>query len=288
MSEKMEEKIIINGFLINAHLPSEYLVQDILREYYKETVPITKLIQLVPNQYLNKFKTLRRKFYCQLVVKHAVKIASGWYLVPVQKLLAFKKDRDLLINEYKEFEQSLKEYLEKETEYSNMVKEIRPGNHTTKNNMPSIASRVSISLIPLSLSPVVFEKYIEEKAQEKKNQTMREIDEELRNTRKELINNAVMDLNERLEQLMRKLAEAARKKITSRALESLKNTVNNISELASATGTNYHVSERLKTASELIHSAETGRFSEKALELTKSEEISPRLKAFMEQLTKEK
>ena len=280
-----EKTIIINGFLISAHLPSEYLVQDILREYYKETVPITKLVQLVPNQYLNKFKTLRRKFYCRLVVKHAVKIASGWYLVPTQKLRAFKKDRDQLIEEYKQFEQSLKEYLEKETEYSNLVKEIRPDNHTTKNT-PSIASRVSISLIPLSLSSDVFEKYIDEKAQEKKTQTMREIEEELKNTREQLINNAVLDLNERLEQLMRKLAEAARKKITSRALKSLQNTVNNITELANATNTNQHISERLKTASELIQSASTGRFSEKALELTKSEELSPRLKAFMEQLTK--
>lgn len=285
--ENGKEKIIVEGVILAVTLPSEALLEKTVHELYKKVVGIRKDVETAPTKYLNKFKSLRRKFYCSILPKYAVKIGP-WYLLPTQNIPAFQDAKNKFILEYTELEKEILMFAKEGNHYTDILKELNLSPRT-----PALTERVHIRMIPLSLSQEFFSNFLEERTKKQikeidteKQQLLQQAQDEMEKVRQEMIETAIDDLNTRLEELMRKLAEAAKKKITKKALISLQNTVNNISELANATNTNHHISERLKTASELIQSAETGRFSEKALELTRSEEISPRLKAFMEQLTK--
>lgn len=287
--EEGKEKVIVEGVVLAVTLPSEALLEKTIREIYKKVVGIRKDIETAPTKYLNRFKTLRKKFYCSILPKYAVKIGP-WYLLPTQNIPAFQDAKNKFVQEYAGLEKQLLEFAKEGNHYTDILKELNLSPRT-----PALTERVHIRMIPLSLSQEFFTDFLEERTKRQikeidseKQQLLQQAQDEMEKVRKEMIETAIDDLNTRLEELMRKLAEAAKKKITKKALKSLQNTVTNISDLSNATNTSHYVSERLKAASELIESAETGKFSEKAMELTKSEEISPRLKAFMEQLTKRK
>lgn len=289
MTEEEKHNIIVEGVILDVTLPSEALLEKTVHELYKKVVGIRKDVETAPTKYLNKFKSCRRKFYCSILPKFAVKIGP-WYLLPTQNIPAFQDAKNKFVQEYVGLEKQLLEFAKEGNHYTDILKELNISPRT-----PALTERVHIRMIPLSLSQEFFSNFLEQKAKgqikeidSQKQQLLQQAQDEMEKVRKEMVQSAIDDLNTRLEELMRKLAEAAKKKITKRALKSLQGTIANISDLASATKTSYHISERLKAASELIESAETGRFSEKALELTESEEISPRLKAFMEQLTKKK
>ncbi|MDI6709020.1 MAG: hypothetical protein QME47_08065 [Candidatus Thermoplasmatota archaeon] len=289
MEEESKEKVLVEGVILSVTLPSEALLEKTIRELYKKVVGIRKDVETAPTKYLNRFKSLRKKWYCSILQKYAVKIGP-WYLLPTQNIPEFQAEKNKFIQEYAELEKQLIEFAKEGNHYTELLKELNVSPRT-----PRLTERVHIRMIPLSLSQEFFSNFLEQRAREQlkeidaeKQHLLEQAQEEMEKVRREMVQQAIDDLNMRLEQLICKLAEAAKRKITKRALKSLENTVNNISDLASVTGTSYYISERLKTASELISSAKTGRFSEKALELTESEELSPRLKAFMEQLTKEK
>lgn len=151
----MSEGVVLSeGFFVQASLPSEGLLREIFRDDEEIIGRITKMLDLAPSRLINRFKTLRRKFYQKLneyTVKtqrlHGVTI----YFLPKRFAEPFLRFVEELREEYRELEEEIAEYLEDEDETETIRRYLESKGMTLKNTV-NVADRFMVFLVPVSFN----------------------------------------------------------------------------------------------------------------------------------------
>lgn len=298
-----KEAIIIDGFLVATTLPSPSILEIRFKEMFKNTVMGKRVVHTVKGWFLNKLKRLSAKYYTDILKNNAIKLTSiggGLYLLPTSKVSIFKREVEKLKEEYKIYENQLKDFLEKgiipsnvntkaqfDSEYLVLLQDYLESQGITETifEAPSIVNRVKVNLIPLKISPELFEEYVEQSAKDYKNEKLNEVAEDVRVTREAMIQDMEKDIETKITKLQGILQEALKKKVTKRRINSLRKTLENIKDSASDIGLAEKHSARFDAMKNVI-SALASDDLEKGVKVDNSA-TTGRIKAMLELATPE-
>ncbi len=297
-----KEAIIIDGFLVTTTLPSPSLLEIRFKEMFKNTVMGSKAVHTVKGWFLNKLKRLSAKYYTDILKNNAIKLSSiggGLYLLPISKVSVFKREVEKLKEEYKTYESQLKDFLERgiipsnintnaefDSEYLVLLKDYLESQGVTETifEAPKISERVKVNLIPLRISPELFEKYVEESAKDYKQEKLNEVAEDVRLTREAMIQDMEKDIEKKISELQKMLQEALKKKVTKKRIKSLRSTFANIEYSASEIGLAEKHSARFEAMKEVISALASDNL-EKGIKVDNSAVATGRTKALLELAT---
>ncbi len=293
-SRTATKAVIVEGFLVASRLLSPAVLQLRFAEIFRGTPLGKKIIDAVTGYFKNKMKRLSAKFYTQILSEHAVKIADGMYLVPTSRAPEFLREVEKLREEYRVYEEKLRAFFYRrevpeglrktakiEPEYLDVLEEYLQGRGMSLSDIeiPAIEKRVSVSLIPLRLAPELFENYVEERARRLRDEKLREVADEVREVREQMVAKIEEEVERKIAELTEKLKEAAKAKVTKKRLRKLKENLKSIEQLASELGMAEIHSPKLRAAEGMIEALMQGKTEdiEKLAEPT-----SGRVKALLE------
>lgn len=246
--------IIIEGFIVASTLPSPALLEMNFKEVFKNTRVGTKIVHTVNGWFLNKIKRLSGKYYTDILKRNAIKLTSvggGLYVLPISKANGFMKDLEKLKEEYKIYEDQLRDFLEKgiipsninsgahfDVEYLQLLQDYLKSQGVTENvfKAPKITERVKVDLIPLKISPELFEEYVEQRAKDYKEEKLNEVAEDVKRTGEIMIYDIKQEFENKINKLQKMLEEALKKKVTKRRIKSLKKSFEEIKDSANDIG----------------------------------------------------
>jgi len=278
-----------------------------------------------PSSFSNFFKRLRRTWYEELNSNTVILTKSGEYGLGYATrrnlyLLPYERAPDLMLvkrklNENIEgLKRSAKDY-EGTKDWEAVFKYISKTLGRPITPEPAKVHAMLLDLHQITLEPRIFERYLEEKGKEylaemdeEKRKGLKEIYEELDRTRHDIIERAIMDLQSRMADLMRKLSVAASTEISVRRAKGLRSTIEGVHSLAKSVGVEHFIEQVTATSLKLIDAMETKKKSairdaadaiaveagidplkdpaetlkESAIALTKG--LSPRVKALLTEL----
>ena len=305
--------IVLKGCFLSISLPSESLMKRRFTDEEEIIDEITKEFNLIPQRFISRFATLRSKVYEKILPLHTLKLqrtrARNVYLLPLTETPAFLEKMRGIQAEFGELQEAINEYLESKEERLRRIQR-----YTDKKGIsnvlrcPDLASRVHWSLTPVQLSHSFFEDFLAEEEQ----QAVAVLREELERSRSDVIAKSVGDLQERLGELIQRLAGTliAKGKNRSRSADSVQRSLTELeglcasANLAGILGSSFRTaillteavkdqenSEQLETTARSL-AVELGyrvleedpgqTLSRIALGLKK--DLSPRVKALMEEL----
>ncbi len=255
------QAVLVNGFLVLSRLPSKALLDAHLPELFKGTRVGTKQIKLAMGYFYNKLGSLSRKFYVQILPRHAIN-AGFAYIVPRERVAAFLRDIDQLKREYEEFEQQLKDFLlygrvpeEVErnkrakvyTEYLDIIREYlrqHGREELIRERVESldIAGRVQVRLIPFAVDMSLLYEYADE-------QVRRRLEEEIEALRRDIAEATKAKIRERAREIIKRLEAIARAKAAEELLKRVREEVEELEKMARSLGVE---SEELAALKELI------------------------------------
>jgi hypothetical protein len=207
--------VLVQGFIIDKNLPSPALVQEDIVEMFKG-LPIMHTIPTLPKELRIRLVLLRQRWH-RRIDPLTIRLAYNTYLLPAEKVPEFQMVKREMREEYETLEKEIAEYLMKHTDFSELVAEAgRAYGKEIQPRLPRIADRFYANLIPLSLSPEFFEDYLEERAR----QAVKELDElklslleeakrEAAAAREQMVRQAVEDIRERVDGVLRDLLRSA-------------------------------------------------------------------------------
>ncbi len=289
-----ESTVVVEGFLVLSRLPSPAVLQLRFSEVFKSTPVGKKIIDTVTGYFRNRLKRLAARYYTGILSEHAVKIADGMYLVPTKRAPAFLSEVERLREEYREYEEKLRAFFyhreipegvrksaKIDPEYLDVLEEYlqEKGMSLSDIEIPAIADRVTIGLIPLRIAPELFENYIEESARKLRDDRLREVAEEVKAVREQMVASVEEEVEKKIVELAEKLREAARAKVTRRRLKFLRARVKDVEKLATELGMAEKHSARLHVMKGIIDAMEKGK-TEDIEEVVKP--TSGRVKALLE------
>ena len=289
-----QEAVVIKGLLVISSLPSKALLENVIPKEFKSERIGREVIQVVRGYFYNKLGTLSRKFYNEILKKYGVFAGFG-YIIPSYNLPAFITEVEKLRNEYKLFEEELRNFIEKgevpgrlkekaekgrvriDTEYINIVKEYLEACGIDKITVPDIADRVKIRLIPFSIDIDLIKEYLEDR-------TLDSVKRELDTVREEMVQHISKQFEERINAIFEKLKSYEKKKFTKTMVKKLREDINSIISTATEIGIE---TSRIKALKEILNTINDLE-AEKIKKIEVSEKASGRLKALLKEIEQTK
>ncbi|RLI80658.1 hypothetical protein DRP04_07915 [Archaeoglobales archaeon] len=288
--EVAKEAVMVKGFLVISTLPSRALLDRAFPKIYKDTRIGSEVIQIVRGYFYNKLGVLSKKFYNHILQKHGVWAGFG-YIIPAHRVYQFIRDIEELREEYVKFERELREFIEEgkipedklekiesgriniDPEYLDLVREYLREHGVEEIEVPNIAERVKIRLIPFSVDLRFVEEYLEER-------TIKSVQKELEIVKQEMFENLRQDLEEKLNSIYERLKNYEKKKMTKNVMRKLKEDIDYVIRTAEDLEINIGRVEALKKVAETLEFAESDRVA--------TPEAEGRLKALLGEISSSK
>jgi hypothetical protein len=239
MESKVEVKEVelggeISGFLVISSLPSKALLEKSLPKFFEDVKIGLEIIRLIQGYFYNRLGVLSRKFYNEILPRYTIKTVFG-YILPPEFLNEFTKEVEALRKEYEKYEQDLKDFLfngkipdgcsDKAKFYPEYLEVVKRYLQTEKIEVPEIASRVRVDIIPFVISKRIVETIAGEEFQ---RQTEKLISE----TKKEILESIQREIEEQLKSILQKLKEYQTKKMNHFTIKALKRDLDRIISIA--------------------------------------------------------
>jgi len=284
--EVAKEAVMVKGFLVISTLPSRALLDRAFPKIYKDTRIGSEVIQIVRGYFYNKLGVLSKKFYNHILQKHGVWAGFG-YIIPAHRVYQFIRDIEELREEYVKFERELREFIEEgkipedklekiesgrvniDPEYLDLVREYLREHGVEEIEVPNIAERVKIRLIPFSVDLRFVEEYLEER-------TIKSVQKELEIVKQEMFENLRQDLEEKLNSIYERLKNYEKKRMTKNVMRKLKEDIDYVIRTADELGIPLGRVEALRRVAEALEFAESDKI--------KVPEADGRLKALFKEI----
>jgi hypothetical protein len=248
--EKVELGGEVSGFLVISSLPSKALLERSLPKFFEDTKIGLEVIRLLQGYFYNRLGVLARKFYNEILPRYTIKTVFG-YVLPPEFLNEFTRKVEALRKEYEGYEQDLRDFLfngkipdgcsDKAKFYPEYLEIVKRYLQTEKIEVPEIASRVRVDIIPFVISKRIVEAIAGEELQ---RQTERLISE----TKREIFESIQREIEEQLKDILQKLREYQTKRINHMTIKALKRDLDRIISIAYQYNIN---SERVKILKEI-------------------------------------
>jgi hypothetical protein len=232
--EKVELGGEISGFLVISSLPSKALLERSLPKFFEDVKIGLEIIRLIQGYFYNRLGVLSRKFYNEILPRYTIKTVFG-YILPPEFLNEFTREVEALRKEYEKYEQDLKDFLfngkipdgcsDKAKFYPEYLEVVKRYLQTEKIEVPEIASRVRVDVIPFVISKRIVEAIAGEELQ---RQTEKLISE----TKKEILESIQREIEEQLKSILQKLKEYQTKKMNHFTIKALKRDLDRIISIA--------------------------------------------------------
>jgi len=277
-----------------------------------------------PSRFSNELKTMRREWYEELarntmiLGKSSGATALGrernLYLLPYENALALTAVRRRLNKSLEDLRKRLREF-EQTKRFHKVFSYVSETIKTPIAEKPLNIHDIRLELLPLSFEQSVFESFLAEKEKgaakaidEEKQRGMKEIQQELERTRRDMIEKAVRDLQGRLGAVMDQLARITALKVSEKEAKRLKKNIEDVKALADGAGVGWCIERVTETSLKLLDAMTTQKKSDikeaaealakeagveatadaaetlKKSALALTTETSPRLKALLEEL----
>jgi len=271
--EKREEgkpPIIVRGFIVEKNLPSHRLIEEEIYSTFKRKLPLTHVIPKLPKKFRYKFVTHAKFWYFRLA-RLTIRLGYNLYLLPASNLLEFLKLKREMRERYENLEDEIAQHLAKEIEFGNLAKEAAASFGGSINlEPPHIADRFTAELVPLNLSPELYEEYVENKylkavkeVDETKAKMLETAKQEMAQARERMISEAVKDVDGKLNEILKKLLKAAiAEKLDRRSIKAAKRWLGDLEALCADVGV--PIGPRLEAARNLTTALTTGEGMEDA------------------------
>jgi hypothetical protein len=268
--EKVELGGEISGFLVISSLPSKALLERSLPKFFEDVKIGLEIIRLIQGYFYNRLGVLSRKFYNEILPRYTIKTVFG-YVLPPEFLNEFTREVEALRKEYEKYEQDLKDFLfngkipdgcsDKAKFYPEYLEIVKRYLQTEKIEVPEIASRVRVDVIPFVISKRIVEAIAGEELQ---RQTEKLISE----TKKEILESIQREIEEQLKSILQRLKEYRTKKINHFTIKALKRDLDRIISIAYQ----YNISsERVKILKDIKR--EVDEIAEKKITVEASERL---------------
>ncbi|MEM2446055.1 MAG: hypothetical protein QW734_05310 [Candidatus Bathyarchaeia archaeon] len=271
----------IRGFLIVSSLPSKALLEERLPKFLEDIEVGREVIKLTSGYFYNKLGSLSRKFYVYILPKYTISTPFG-YVLPTSQVEAFTKKIEELKEEYRKFEKDLENFLRYgkipedldkraviDQRYLEIVRDYLK-QHEREIVVPDIANRVKITLVPFEFSASFALELL------KKSPEYAKLVEE---AKKDIRESIVSKLNSDVENLMKKIQLYKQRKITEKALTSLRDDIQRVVGTARDFGITLEKEDVLSNLLNEIDSALQGKVELKDM---------GRLEALLKEMTGEK
>ncbi|MEM2029879.1 MAG: hypothetical protein QXV35_00905 [Archaeoglobaceae archaeon] len=271
----------IRGFLIVSSLPSKALLEERLPKFLEDIEVGREVIKLTSGYFYNKLGSLSRKFYVYILPKYTISTPFG-YVLPTSQVEAFTKEIEELKEEYRKFEKDLENFLRYgkipedldkraviDQRYLEIVRDYLK-QHEREIVVPDIANRVKITLVPFEFSASFALELL------KKSPEYAKLVEE---AKKDIRESIVSKLNSDVENLMKKIQLYKQRKITEKALTSLRDDIQRVVGTARDFGITLEKEDVLSNLLNEIDSALQGKVELKDM---------GRLEALLKEMTGEK
>ena len=255
MESKVEVKEVelggeISGFLVISSLPSKALLEKSLPKFFEDVKIGLEIIRLIQGYFYNRLGVLSRKFYNEILPRYTIKTVFG-YILPPEFLNEFTREVEALRKEYERYEQDLRDFLfngkipdgcsDKAKFYPEYLEIVKRYLQTEKIEVPEIASRVRVDIIPFVISKRIVEAIAGEELQ---RQTERLISE----TKREIFESIQREIEEQLKSILQKLREYQTRRINNMTIKALKKDLDRIISIAYQYNIN---SERVRILKEI-------------------------------------
>jgi len=250
------EPIKLRGFFLSISLPSEGLFQRRFRDEEIIIETVKKEFDLISQNFISRFKSLRSKVYNKILPRYTIKIqktrSRAVYFMPNNQAAPFFEEIDDLRKEYADLQAEIDAYLTKrEDDWLRKVEQ-----YTRKKNLrgtdycPDLPSRVQIDLTPLELSPTLFRDFIQSETQ---RQELREVELILRHKYEDTIRTSVRELETKLAELIERLSRTISiTKIRKNSLATAKEALHELEELTKSANLDSILGASFKHANLLI------------------------------------
>lgn len=276
--ESRDKQMLIEGFLLIYSVPSVTLLERTFPLEFKDTVVGKRVTNLVRGYFRNKVTTLRKKWY-KLLDDTTIRIGEQgrmqqMRILTFDKVPEFTKKKDALIEEWKEYDHELErfllygevpkkndnnprreynlDYLKEIKEYLRDVMGINPNEMHEFIRPPKFHQHLYLNYIEMSFNTQIFENYLEEKGQKAVDEVDREklrlleqVKQEVEIQRHAQINQALDDVNERVNEIMKRLSKIIEGELTMRSMNRVKTEMDKVVDLASSANLYQKVAKRL-------------------------------------------
>lgn len=256
MNGKKVEVVPIKGFYVAYSLPSQRLLESSIPEYYKDT-EIGKIVtKIIRGYFYNRLIYLRTKFL-NILKKYAINVGFG-YILPADRVSEFNKEIEDLIQEYREYEEDLRKFIEGgiiservrqsiekrnakvDIDYFNTVMEyIRKKYPDFKPKAPNIADRVIIRLIPFYMDVSLIEEYMGEKVK-------RTVEQKIYEVSNQILEEVRKDIKKKLENILQRLEIYAEMEYKKENIENLRKSIDRIEKELESIGIPPHRVDELQ------------------------------------------
>jgi DNA-directed RNA polymerase beta' subunit len=240
----------VSGFLVISSLPSKALLERSLPKFFEDVKIGLEIIRLIQGYFYNRLGVLARKFYNEILPRYTIKTVFG-YILPPEFLNEFTREVEALKKEYEEYERDLVDFLlngkipdgcsDRAKFYPEYLEIVKKYLQTEKIEVPEIASRVRVDIIPFVISKRIVEAIAGEELQ---RQTERLISE----TKREIFESIQREIEEQLKSILQRLKEYQTKRINHFTIKALKKDLDRIISIAYQYNIN---SERVKILKEI-------------------------------------
>jgi len=235
---EVKAPVTLSGFIVSSSLPSTALLDVTFKRMY-ENVPIGReIIALVRGYFYNKLKTLRRKYYTQILPKYSIKAGFG-YIIPTELAPDFLEEIKELREEYEQYERDLRNFIQHgvapatlrrsakvDPKYLEVVRKYLEKKGVPEIRVPKIAERVSVQLIPVALGLDVVERIADEETREV-------LKKEIEKLKKEIMDSTLRQVKERLAELQ---LELGKKRLRKADISRIKQELSNLGEMVKSVG----------------------------------------------------
>jgi len=259
-----KQAVIVKGYIVVSRLPSKALITKTLPKVFKDVKIGQEEIKLLTGYFHNKLGTLAGKFY-KLVQTYGVYAGFG-YIIPESVADEFLREVDKLKKEYEEYEEELKAFINEgkipedvrkdakfDVEYLNIVMEYLRDVGVEKVEIPSIADRVFIHLVPFALDMDILREYMDKEVSER-------VEREIEEIKNKIVTSAEKELEEKLKRIVDRIVKWEREKITKRSLKRFAKELDAISKTCNDLGVRM---DKVIALKEVINDALNGKIPAK-------------------------
>jgi hypothetical protein len=277
-------QVIIEGFLLVYNVPSVNLLDRTYPLEYKDTVIGKKITNLVRGYFRNRVTTLRKEWY-KLLEDTTIRLGEKGKMQQIRiltfdKVPEFTTRKDALIEKWKEFDYELERFLlfhelpEKEDnnprrdynlEYLTEIKEflceeleMDINDLTDFFSPPKFHQHLYLNYIEMSFETQIFEEYLEEKGRNAVDEVDREKLRLLKQVKREValqkeaqINQALIDINKRVDAIMERLTMIELGELTKKSLKRVSKEMNEVVDLANSANLFGKVAKRIDALNNL-------------------------------------
>jgi len=256
MNGKKVEVVPIKGFYVAYSLPSQRLLESSIPEYYKDTEVGKIVTKIIRGYFYNRLIYLRTKFL-NILKKYAINVGFG-YILPADRVSEFNKEIEDLIQEYREYEEDLRKFIESgiiservrqsiekrnakvDIDYFNTVMEyIRKKYPDFKPKAPNIADRVIVRLIPFYMDVSLIEEYMGEKVK-------RTVEQKIYEVSNQILEEVRKDIKKKLENILQRLEIYAEMEYKKENIENLRKSIDRIEKELESIGIPPHRVDELQ------------------------------------------